>query len=108
MMNCERNAEIRKMIAEGTRIQTINHAANMAPKFQREYPNGIRFQEEGTTIDGICIECGNGKHRFVLAHSVVDKYAGTLRETMTQSPCPCGSYMWLNTPKNNRIDDMLE
>lgn len=103
VINYERNAEIRRLIAEGTKnnmptYPSYNTALDNTPK-----------EPECVTIDGTCIECGQGKYRFMFHPSVVDKYAGTLREIMSESPCKCGGYMWLISipPKHSKLDDMM-
>jgi hypothetical protein len=42
--------------------------------------------------------------------SVVEKYAGQIRELMSESPCYCGGYLWLVSipPKPNKLDNMIE
>lgn len=106
MINYERNAELRKMFAEAAKTHAMNYTRSDTPP----PVNTTKQKPEGVTIEGMCIECGNGKHRFILAQSVADKYAGTIRETMTQSPCQCGGYLWLISipPANSRIDDLIE
>ena len=64
-------------------------------------------KKDGVIIDGICIECAQGKYRFTLHPTVFEKYAGTLREIITESPCVCGGYVWLISipPKCSMLDD---
>lgn len=103
-MNHKYNAEIRKMIADGTKNNTSSTAAYKTAVYKT-----AKAVEEGVKIDGTCVECGKGRYRFLLHPSVVEKYAGTLRETMTEAPCKCGSYLWLISipPKNSKLDDMM-
>lgn len=106
MINYERNAEIRRLIAEGTKNNMPTYPSNIS---SGTLSNLKKPEPEGVVIDGTCIECGQGKYRFVFHQSVVDKYAGTLREIMSESPCQCGGYMWLISipPKHSRLDDMM-
>lgn len=61
-------------------------------------------------MEGMCLECEHGKYLFQVPNTVVEKYAGTLREIMSEKPCPCGSHLWLISipPKQTAIDDMMD
>ena len=62
-----------------------------------------------TAIDGMCMECQDGKYRFIVNERFFERYAGQVREIMSPEPCSCGSHLWLITipPVGSRIDEWI-
>lgn len=107
MINYERNAEIRRIIAEGTKTNAMNYTRSDTPPPNNREP--IAYPNTHISIDGTCVECGQGRYRFIVSPELVKKHAGQIREILTQEECSCGSYLWLISipPANSRIDDMM-
>lgn len=90
--------------------KSITKMKNIFTQILEKHPEFLQNERvKHQTINGTCVECGQGKYSFIMHNTVTEKYAGTIRELLTHKPCTCGSYLWIVSipPKTSRIDNVI-